>query len=134
MMNHLYIELWLLVKDLAVIALAAEMIDTVVDVVVILVVVLRQRGRFLVRRIIGATVVLVLGQIGVRQQRRRQMLEAGVVGVDDAAAARRQISFLGPVGPVGRREFARRILLRRVTACKTFSQLRRSQHRSESAE
>lgn len=72
---YLYIELRFLVKGLAVVALAAEMIDAVVDVVVILVVVLRQRGRVpmlrAVRRVIRATVVLVLGQIGVRQQGRR---------------------------------------------------------------
>lgn len=83
------------------------MIDAVVDIVVVLVVVLRQRGHLVVvvveRRIVGAAVVLVLGQIGVRQQGRRQMLEAGVVRVDDAAAARRQVPFLGPVRPLGRR-------------------------------
>lgn len=119
MLDYLYIKLGLLVKDLAVVALAAEMINAVVDVVVVLVAVLL--GYFAVMdtvegRIVGAAVVLVLGQVGIRQQRRRQMLETGVVGVDDAAAARRQIPFLGPVGPLGRRQFARRVLVRRVTS------------------
>lgn len=109
MLDYLYIKLGLLVKDLAVVALAAEMIDAVVDVVVVLVAVLR--GYLAVmdtveRRIVGAAVVLVLGQIGIRQQGRRQMLETRIVGVDDAAATRRQISFLGPVRPLGRRQFA----------------------------
>lgn len=106
------------------------MIDAVVDVVVVLVVVLRQRDHLIVmveRWIVGAAVVLVLGQVGVRQQRRRQMLEAGVVGVDDAAATRRQIPFLGPVGPFRRRQLARRVLVRRVTPC-NISRLRSSQH------
>lgn len=68
--SYLYIKLGLLVEDLAIIALAAEMIDAVVDVVIVLVVVLRQRSYLVVmeRRIIRATVVLVLGQIGVRQK------------------------------------------------------------------
>lgn len=60
------------------------------------------------------------------------MLEAGVIGVDDAATARRQIPFLGPVGPVGRRELARRVLVRRITAWNTFSLV--SASRSESTE
>jgi len=68
------------------------MIDAVVDVVVVLVAVLRDYLGVMDAvegRIVGAAVVLVLGQIGIRQQGRRQMLEAGIVGVDDAAAARR---------------------------------------------
>lgn len=60
-----------------------------------------------VRWIIRAAVVLVLGQVGVRQQGRRQMLKAGVVGVDDAATTRWQVSLLGPVGPLGRCQLAR---------------------------
>lgn len=59
------------------------------------------------RRIIGAAIVLVLGQVSVREQGRRQMLEAGIVGVDDAAAARWQITLFGPVGPFGRRQLVR---------------------------
>lgn len=114
---YLYVELGLLVEDLAVVALAAEVIDAVVDVVVVFVVVLRGLAVAAERRIVGAAVVLVLGQVGVRQQGRRQMLEAGIVGVDDAAAARRQIPFLGPVGPLGRRQLARRVLVRGVTPC-----------------
>lgn len=91
MFDYLYIKLGLLVKDLAVVALAAEMIDAVVDVVVVLVAVLRDYLAMMdvEGRIVGAAVVLVLGQVGIRQQGRRQMLEAGIVGVDDTAAARR---------------------------------------------
>lgn len=128
--SYLYIEFGLLVEDLAVVALTAEMIDAVVDIVVVLVVVLRQGDLVVVVewRIIGAAVVLVLGQVGVRQQGRRQMLEAGIVGIDDAAAARRQISFLGPVGPLGRCQLARRVLVRRVTPC-NISRLHSSQAR-----
>lgn len=68
------------------------MIDAVVDVVVVLVAVLRGYLAMMDTvegRIFRTAVVLVLGQIGIRQQGRRQMLEAGIVGVDDAAAARR---------------------------------------------
>lgn len=90
--DYLYIKLGLLVKDLAVVALTAEMIDAVVDVVIVLVAVPRDYlavMNVVEGRIVGAAVVLVLGQIGIRQQGRRQMLEAGIVGVDDATAARR---------------------------------------------
>lgn len=109
--EYLYVELGLLVEDFAVVPLAAEMIDAV-DVVVVLVGVLQRLLLFLVdgrveRRVIGAAVVLVLGEVGVRQQGRRQVLEAGVVGVNDAAATRRQVPFLGPVGPLGRRQLVR---------------------------
>lgn len=123
---YLYIELGLLVEGLAVVALAAEVVDAVVDVVVVLVVVVHRRCdhfRALVvvhdveRRIIGAAVVLVLGQVGVRQQGGREMLEAGIVGVDDAAAAGRQVSLLRRVRPVGRCDLARRVLVRRVASC-----------------
>lgn len=93
MHDYLYIKLGLLVKDLAVVALAAEVIDAVVDVVVVLVVAVPRDYLAVMNvvegRIVGAAVVLVLGQIGIRQQGRRQMLEAGIVGVDDATAARR---------------------------------------------
>lgn len=68
------------------------MINAVVDVVVVLVVVLRgyiAMMDIIERRIIGTAVVLVLGQIGIRQQRRCQMLKTGIVRVDDAAAASR---------------------------------------------
>lgn len=119
--KYLYIELRLLVEGLAVVALAAEMIDAVVDVVVVLVVVLRYHLASVMhvveRRVIGAAVVLVLGQIGVRQQGGREMLEAGVVGIDDAATAGRQVTFFRRVRPVGRCELVRRVSVRRVASC-----------------
>jgi len=86
------------------------MIDAVVNIVVVLVIVLWYRNHFVVvvvRWIIRAAVVLVLGQVGVRQQGGRQMLKAGVVGVADTATTRWQVSFLGPVGPLGRCQLAR---------------------------
>lgn len=120
--THLYVELWLLVKELPLVPLAAQVIDAVLDVVVALVVVALSRvGRSRVdvvqSDVIGTALVLVLRQISIREKRRRQVLKAGIVGVDDAAATRRQISFLGPVGPLGRRQFVRRVFARRVTPC-----------------
>lgn len=70
MPDYLYVELWFLVEGFTVVPLTAEMIDAVVNVVVVLVAVLR-RCLFVMdsgieRRVIGATIVFVLGQVGVR--------------------------------------------------------------------
>lgn len=118
---HLYVELWFLVKDLPLVPLAAQVIDAVLDVVVALVVVLSRVGRSRVdvvqSDVIGTALVLVLRQICVREKRRRQVLKTGIVGVDDAATTRRQVSFLRPVGPLGRRQFVGRVFVRGVTPC-----------------
>ena len=118
---HLYVELWFLVKDLPLVPLAAQVIDAVLDVVVALVVVLSRVGRSRVdvvqSDVIGTALVLVLRQISIREERRCQVLKAGIVRVDDAATTRRQIPFLGPVGPLGRRQFVGRVFVRGVTPC-----------------
>ena len=66
---YLYIKFGLLIKDLAIVALTAEMIDTVVDIVIVLVVVLWQRSYLIMVmkwRVIGTTIVFVLSQVCVR--------------------------------------------------------------------
>lgn len=109
---HLYIEFRFLVKYLPLVPLPAQVIDAILDVVVVLVVVLCRPRVDVVQP--GVIAALVLGQICVRQKRRRQVLEARIIGVDDTAATRGQISLLGPVGPLGRCQLVGRIFVRGV--------------------
>lgn len=101
------------------------MIDTLVDIVVILVAVFAGASVDVVQTdIIRAAVVLVFGKVGVREQGRRQMLKSWIVGINDAATTRRKISLLGEIRPLGRSQLVgRRILPRRVTPCKVSRSL-----------
>lgn len=101
------------------------MIDTLVDIVVILVAVFAGSSIDVVQTdIVRAAVVLVFGKVGIREQRRRQMLKPWIVGINDAATTRRKISLLGEIRPFGRCQFVgRRILPRRVTPCKVSRSL-----------